>query len=189
MFGKARLPDLHSRHIHREHPVAKNAADLCPPGTAARGRIREPRSRAVVPAVRDRNALVATLRQLLGDVGLKRRGEELVDLGSCLARRARDTTSQEEGHMGQEGHSICEAPFGTTGTLPPLGGRVVKTNQPLRGAHRDLDPHRLPWTQERIVRSILRDEPVDHAVDQGRTEKPPPTVHRPDRLGVEDVAH
>lgn len=46
------------------------------------------RSRGVVPAVRDRNVLVATLRTLLNDLGLRRRTEEVLDLGAYLATRA-----------------------------------------------------------------------------------------------------
>lgn len=46
------------------------------------------RSRALIPVVRDRNGLVATLRALLGDLGLKRRKEEPLDVGAYLANRA-----------------------------------------------------------------------------------------------------
>lgn len=46
------------------------------------------RSRSLIPVVRDRNALVATLRGLLGDLGLKRRQAEPLDVGAYLANRA-----------------------------------------------------------------------------------------------------
>lgn len=45
------------------------------------------RTRSVLPVVRERNSLVATLRRLLGDLGLRRRVEEAPDLGTYLARR------------------------------------------------------------------------------------------------------
>jgi hypothetical protein len=45
------------------------------------------RARAVLPAVRDRNALVTTLRGLLTDLGLRRRVREAPDLGSYLAEK------------------------------------------------------------------------------------------------------
>ena len=43
------------------------------------------RLRAVLPAVRDRQALVNTLRGLLGDLGLKRRSKMAPTLGEYLA--------------------------------------------------------------------------------------------------------
>lgn len=43
------------------------------------------RTRGVLPAVRDRQALVSTLRGLLGDLGLKRRGKAMPSLGEYLA--------------------------------------------------------------------------------------------------------
>lgn len=45
------------------------------------------RARAVLPAVRDRNALVTTLRGLLTDLGLRRRIVEAPDLSRYLAQR------------------------------------------------------------------------------------------------------
>jgi hypothetical protein len=45
------------------------------------------RNRAVLPAVRDRNALVTTLRGLLTDLGLRRRAREAPDLARYLADR------------------------------------------------------------------------------------------------------
>ena len=46
------------------------------------------RSRAALPAVRDRNALVTTLRGLLGDLGLRRRTQEAPDLAAYLTQRS-----------------------------------------------------------------------------------------------------
>ena len=43
------------------------------------------RTRGVLPAVRDRQALVSTLRGLLGDLGLKRRSKAMPSLGEYLA--------------------------------------------------------------------------------------------------------
>jgi len=45
------------------------------------------RTRAVLPAVRDRNALVSTLRGLLTDLGLRRRVREAPDVTSYLATK------------------------------------------------------------------------------------------------------
>jgi hypothetical protein len=45
------------------------------------------RTRSVLPVVRDRQALVATLRALLGDLGLGRRGKPMPALGEYLAQR------------------------------------------------------------------------------------------------------
>ncbi|MGD0949859.1 MAG: hypothetical protein ABSA52_20820 [Candidatus Binatia bacterium] len=45
------------------------------------------RNRSVLPAVRDRQALVSTLRGLLGDLGLKRRAKAMPSLGEYLATR------------------------------------------------------------------------------------------------------
>ena len=44
------------------------------------------RKRSVLPAVRDRQALVSTLRGLLGDLGLKRRARNEPTLAEYLAR-------------------------------------------------------------------------------------------------------
>jgi hypothetical protein len=46
------------------------------------------RTRSVLPVVRDRQALVATLRGLLGDLGLQRRGKPMPALGDYLAQRS-----------------------------------------------------------------------------------------------------
>jgi hypothetical protein len=45
------------------------------------------RTRGVLPAVRDRQALVSTLRGLLSDLGLKRRGKTMPSLGEYLAAK------------------------------------------------------------------------------------------------------
>jgi hypothetical protein len=55
------------------------------------------RAKAVLPAVRDRNALVTTLRALLTDLGLRRRVREAQDLGAYLADRyAKPANGQSE---------------------------------------------------------------------------------------------
>jgi hypothetical protein len=46
------------------------------------------RNRSVLPAVRDRQALVSTLRGLLGDLGLKRRSKTMPALSEYLEQRA-----------------------------------------------------------------------------------------------------
>jgi hypothetical protein len=53
------------------------------------------RNRSVLPAVRDRNALVATLRGLLSDLGLRRRAREEPSLAEIAAEYA-----GRHGHMG-----------------------------------------------------------------------------------------
>jgi hypothetical protein len=45
------------------------------------------RAKSVLPAVRDRQALVSTLRGLLSDLGLKRRGKAMPSLGEYLAAK------------------------------------------------------------------------------------------------------
>ena len=55
------------------------------------------RTKSVLPAVRDRQALVSTLRGLLGDLGLKRRSETLVSLGEYLATKGNGTGGSENG--------------------------------------------------------------------------------------------
>jgi hypothetical protein len=45
------------------------------------------RTRSVLPVVRDRQALVSTLRGLLGDLGLKRRGKAMPSLGEYLSTK------------------------------------------------------------------------------------------------------
>lgn len=50
------------------------------------------RAKAVLPAVRDRNSLIATLRSLLGDLGLKRRVTDLPGLAAFFAERAARAT-------------------------------------------------------------------------------------------------
>lgn len=47
------------------------------------------RNRSVLPAVRDRQSLVNTLRGLLGDLGLSRRAKATLSLGQYLAARQR----------------------------------------------------------------------------------------------------
>jgi len=50
------------------------------------------RIRGVLPAVRDRQALVSTLRGLLSDLGLKRRSREMPTLGEYLSGRVHTPT-------------------------------------------------------------------------------------------------
>ena len=49
------------------------------------------KTRGVLPAVRDRQALVSTLRGLLGDLGLKRRAQTVPSLGHYLATKSGTT--------------------------------------------------------------------------------------------------
>lgn len=65
----------------------------------SQGSLIDKRKRTVLPVVRDRNTLVSTLRQLLGDLGLRRRVTESPDLGAYLASRAAD---REESEVGEE---------------------------------------------------------------------------------------
>jgi hypothetical protein len=50
------------------------------------------RVRGVLPAVRDRQALVSTLRGLLSDLGLKRRSREMPTLSEYLSERTHTAT-------------------------------------------------------------------------------------------------
>ena len=53
------------------------------------------RTKSVLPAVRDRQALVSTLRGLLGDLGLKRRSKTEPSLSEYLATRGARSNSNE----------------------------------------------------------------------------------------------
>lgn len=74
------------------------------------------RTRALIPVVRDRTGLVATLRGLLGDLGLKRRAREPLDLSSYLAQRAAGGAVAEE-HDGPAGSKQRGAALGDSGDL------------------------------------------------------------------------
>jgi len=52
------------------------------------------RSRSVLPAVRDRQALVSTLRGLLGDLGLKRRTRSEPSLSEYLGTKTSENVQQ-----------------------------------------------------------------------------------------------
>ena len=60
------------------------------------------RNRGVLPAVRDRQALVSTLRGLLSDLGLKRRQREMPSLQEYLAQKSRQTADTDVGVAGGE---------------------------------------------------------------------------------------
>ena len=57
------------------------------------------RAKSVLPAARDRQTLVSTLRGLLGDLGLKRRAKALPSLGDYL--RGREATGTADGNGAQ----------------------------------------------------------------------------------------
>ena len=59
------------------------------------------KTRGVLPAVRDRQALVSTLRGLLGDLGLKRRSKSAPTLSEYLSTKA--------GESGQQGRNGAAA--------------------------------------------------------------------------------
>ena len=67
------------------------------------------RRRSVLPAVRDRQALVATLRSLLGDLGLKRRGRTEPSLSEYLAGRTVAPTGDERDLAQGNGHPEAAA--------------------------------------------------------------------------------
>ncbi len=59
------------------------------------------RTRSILPVVRDRQALVSTLRGLLGDLGLKRRSKALPALSEYLSAKAgRDAPRGDGGPTG-----------------------------------------------------------------------------------------
>jgi hypothetical protein len=60
------------------------------------------RNRSVLPAVRDRQALVATLRGLLGDLGLKRRAKTMPALSDYLRGREAMGTTDGNGAQSDE---------------------------------------------------------------------------------------
>ncbi len=70
------------------------------------------RSRSVLPAVRDRQALVSTLRGLLGDLGLKRRAREAPTLADYLRQRSTP-------EPGAQGEPQRDAPDAGQATGPP----------------------------------------------------------------------
>jgi hypothetical protein len=88
----------------------------------AQASLIDKRKRTVLPVVRDRNSLVSTLRQLLNDLGLRRRAIEAPDLGAYLASR-KPRGSDDGCHIAQEGHAQGVEPFATDGPL-----RVIKAD-------------------------------------------------------------
>jgi len=61
------------------------------------------RARTVLPAVRDRQSLVSTLRGLLGDLGLSRRAKTTLSLGEYLATREPSAGAPADGQAVREG--------------------------------------------------------------------------------------
>jgi hypothetical protein len=80
------------------------------------------RSRSVLPAVRDRQALVSTLRGLLGDLGLKRRGRTELSLSAYLAARtvADPDDERDAERDGAKGNGRTDAP-----AAPREGGEAL----------------------------------------------------------------
>ena len=88
------------------------------------------RTRSVLPVVRDRQALVATLRGLLGDLGLQRRSRTMPELGEYLAQHNTEPpTGAPITYVGaQLGHSKPTTTLqwyatGCRAATPPLRGR------------------------------------------------------------------
>ena len=73
------------------------------------------RKRSVLPAVRDRQALVSTLRGLLSDLGLKRRGRSEPSLGEYLASRTGSASSDERDAGQVSGRAEAPAAPGPNG--------------------------------------------------------------------------
>ena len=82
------------------------------------------RDRTVLPAVRDRQALVSTRRGLLGDLGLKRRSKATPSLGEYLATRS-NGAARSNGPRESDEHTDTRA-MGSTETESPLSGDVVQ---------------------------------------------------------------
>jgi hypothetical protein len=57
------------------------------------------RKRALLPAVRDYQGLVATLRALLSDLGLRRRARELPELHDYMKSKAEPETPRSGGQV------------------------------------------------------------------------------------------
>ena len=71
------------------------------------------RAKAVLPAVRDRQALVSTLRALLGDLGLKRRAKALPSLGEYLATRGGNGGGDAQKRPGSDAPAAGQATAST----------------------------------------------------------------------------
>jgi hypothetical protein len=79
------------------------------------------RVKAVFPAVRDRQALVSTLRGLLGDLGLKRRAKALPSLGEYLAGKGNGSSvSRPESDALAAGQAVT-----STGPQSSQGGAAA----------------------------------------------------------------
>lgn len=80
------------------------------------------RTRSVLPVVRDRTALVATLKGLLESLGLKRRQKSVPSLSEYLAQKeaAKKTAAAEPTEEGQSGAagSLIESHASLTGVSP-----------------------------------------------------------------------
>ena len=79
------------------------------------------RVRGVLPAVRDRQALVSTLRGLLSDLGLKRRSKAMPSLGEYLATRS-NGVAHSNGPRESDEHTDARATGSTEAESPPSGG-------------------------------------------------------------------
>ena len=79
------------------------------------------RARAVLPAVRDRQSLVSTLRGLLGDLGLKRRSHNEPSLSEYLVGRAQGGTAKTDGSPGESEYLAERTQGGTAKTAKSPG--------------------------------------------------------------------
>ena len=76
------------------------------------------RNRSVLPAVRDRQALVSTLRGLLGDLGLKRRGKAMPSLGEYLAGKGNGSNASGPESDAPAAEQATTASTGAESPLP-----------------------------------------------------------------------
>jgi len=82
------------------------------------------RNRSVLPAVRDRQALVATLRGLLGDLGLKRRAKTMPALSDYL--RGREAVGTTDGNGAQSDERQDGRTEASTEQQTPLATEAVR---------------------------------------------------------------
>jgi hypothetical protein len=87
----------------------------------------------VLPAVRDRQALVSTLRSLLGDLGLKRRAKAMASLAEYLATRGDNGTGDAQNRPQSDALAAGQA---TTSTdAESSQGGAAGAHREARAAH------------------------------------------------------
>jgi hypothetical protein len=73
------------------------------------------RSRSVIPAIRDRNSLVTTLKGLLESLGLERRSKPVKSLEEYFAQKKAEAKAEEE--PAEASTAVSSAGNGTPGDI------------------------------------------------------------------------